>query len=95
MSISKFDLILEGVQKFMRRGATGHLTNMINKMHPADVGKVIQHLSTSHEKKEVFDLIRNVKIKAQVIKEVDTLSRTEILTYMPSQETVSILHELS
>jgi magnesium transporter len=95
MTVSKFDLILEGVQKFMRRGATGHLTNMINKMHPADVGKVIQHLSTSHEKKEVFDLIRNVKIKAQVIKEVDTLSRTEILTYMPSQETVSILHELS
>ena len=95
MSVSKFDLILEGIHKFMRRGAIGHLTNMINKLHPADVGKVIEHLSTTHEKQEVFDLIRNVKVKARVMKELDNLCRAEILTHMPSQEIVSILHELA
>src|SRR5574341_1446233 len=95
MSVSKFDLILEGIHKFMRRGAIGHLTNMINKLHPADVGKVIEHLSTPHEKKEVFDLIRNVQVKARVIKEIDGLCRTEILTHISSQEIVSILHALA
>ena len=95
MSVSKFDLILEGIHKFMRRGAIGHLTNMINKLHPADVGKVIEHLSTTHEKKEVFDLIRDVQVKARVIKEIDSLCRTEILTHMSSQEIVPILHELA
>lgn len=79
----------------MRRGAIGHLTNMINKLHPVDVGKVIEHLSTPHEKKEVFDLIRNVKVKARVIKEIDGLCRMEILTRMSSQEIVPILHEMA
>lgn len=95
MSVTKFDLILEGIHKFMRRGATGHLANMVNKIHPADISKVIQHLTSTHEKKEIFDLIRGVQVRAWVMRELDTLNRKEILDLMSSQEIASILNELS
>ena len=66
--LSKIDLILAGVQKFMRRGATHHLSNMINKLHPADVGKVVAQLSTVGEKKELLGLMLDLRVKASVMK---------------------------
>ncbi len=95
MAVSKFDIILEGIQKFMRRGAVGHLANMINKIHPADVAKVIQYLTTVPEKKEIFELIRGNQVKARVLKELDALSRKDLLAQVPTPEIVAILNELS
>lgn len=92
---SKFDLILAGVQKFMKRGATAHLTNMINKLHPADVSRVLEHLESAEEKKELFDLVRDIQFKAYVLKELDPHSRSHLLDQLSDRDIASLLRQLS
>jgi magnesium transporter len=67
---------------------------MVDKMHPADIAKVIRHLSSGQEKRTIFDLIKKLDIKATVISEIDTASSKEILSDMPATEVVMILKEL-
>ena len=38
---SKFEIMLDSVRRLLRRGAIGNLDRMVNKMHPADIAKVL------------------------------------------------------
>ncbi len=91
---TRYEIILESVQRLLRRGAVSNLSNMVAKMHPADIAKVIRHLITTQEKRTIFDLIETVENKATVISEIDTASGRDILSEMPSPEVVQILMEL-
>ena len=50
--------IARTVQRLLRRGAITNLAKMLGRMHPADVAKVITHLTSPKEKREVFELVR-------------------------------------
>ena len=91
---TRYEIILETVQRLLRRGAIANLSNMVNKMHPADIAKVIRHLVTTQEKRTIFDLIKEVENKGTVISEIDVPSGREILGDMSSPEVVKILKEL-
>ena len=49
---SKFDLVLASFQRLLRRGAITNISKMLGKMHPADTAKLIEHLSSSKEKRD-------------------------------------------
>ncbi|MFQ5991433.1 MAG: hypothetical protein ACE5NA_03250, partial [Nitrospiraceae bacterium] len=51
---AKFDLRLGSLQRLLRRGAITNIGKMIGRMHPADIAKVIEHLSSPTEKRTVF-----------------------------------------
>src|SRR5262245_48442549 len=55
---TKSDIVLLSVQRLLRRGAITNLAKMLGRMHPADIAKVIVHLSSPKEKREVFELVR-------------------------------------
>ena len=55
---TKSDIVLLSVQRLLRRGAITNLAKMLGRMHPADIAKIIVHLSSPKEKREVFELVR-------------------------------------
>jgi len=95
MTDSKFDLILESFRKFLRRGAITHLSNMVNKMRPVDVAQVIRHLPTPQERRTVFEVIRDVKTRAAVLRETEPPVITDLVSDMSPHDIVVILRELA
>jgi magnesium transporter len=64
---TKSDIVLQSVQRLLRRGAITHLSKMLGRMHPADIAKAVNHLSSSKEKREVFELVRGENKRGQVL----------------------------
>ena len=43
---TKSDIVIQSVQKLLRRGAITNLSRMLGRMHPADIAKAVTHLSS-------------------------------------------------
>lgn len=94
MPVVKFDLILNSIRKFLRRGAINNISKMVNKMRTADVAKVIDHLGTTQEKRTIFELINNIQDQAEVLREVDEFELNELLSEMQTEYIVRVVSEL-
>ncbi|MEK7871016.1 MAG: magnesium transporter [Nitrospirota bacterium] len=94
MALTKYDIVLDTFRRLLRRGAISNISKIVDKMHPADVAKVIRHLTLGAEKRTILDLVRDAKTKADVISEIDATSRNEIFSEMPSSDIVAILKDL-
>jgi magnesium transporter len=88
-------LILDAVRRLLRRGAMRHLGRMVNKMHPAEVAKVVRHLDDVSAKRIVMGLIEAVPERAAVLCELDEDSALAVFSEMPRAEQVALLEELS
>ncbi|MFZ5877710.1 MAG: magnesium transporter [Nitrospirota bacterium] len=95
MTDATFDMIVETFRKFLRRGAITHLSNMANKMRPADLAQVIRHLGAVQERRTVFELLRDVKARAAVVSESEPGVIGELLLDMPPHDVVVVLRELA
>ena len=91
---TKSDIVLLSVQRLLRRGALTNLAKMLGRMHQADVAKVIVHLSSSKEKREVFELVRGESKRGQVLSELDTDSITQVLTDLVPSDIASLINDL-
>jgi len=92
---SKFDIVLSSVQRLLRRGAITNLAKMLGRMHPADVAKVITHLSSSKEKREVFELVRGESKRGQVLSELDADSITQVLADLLQSDVAWLIKDLA
>lgn len=91
--ITKSEIIIDSVKRFLRRGAISHVSKIVGKMHPADIARLINEV----EKKDrfvLFELIQDVKVKAATIVEIEEKSMMEMLNEMPLDEIIAILHEV-
>lgn len=91
--ITKSEIIIDSVKRFLRRGAISHVSKIVGKMHPADIARLINEV----EKKDrfvIFELIQDVKVKAATIVEIEEKAMMEMLNEMPLDEIVAILHEV-
>ena len=91
---SKFDLVLASLQRLLRRGAINNIGKMLGRMHPADIAKVIIHLSSAKEKRTVFELVRGDARGGQVLSELDSGSIQQLLAEMPPADVAWLLKEL-
>ncbi len=91
---SKFDLILGICQRLLQRGALANLGNLLNRMHPADIAKVLEHLSEPNEGHQAFDLIRPQSKQGQVLSEMDVGVLAPIVNRLSLEELVSVLKDL-
>lgn len=99
-------VILDMVRRLSRRGATEHLTKLIQKTHPADMAWVYRHL-TEPERLAVFNIIVKLGLVGDFLSELDDLLVTalvegltpqymaEVLSDMPSDDAVDILEVLA
>ena len=67
---SKFDMVLLSVRRLLKRGAVANLTNLLRRLHPADVARVIVHLDTPQERRTAFDLVEGIAEQGQVVSEL-------------------------
>ncbi|MEK6679737.1 MAG: magnesium transporter [Nitrospirota bacterium] len=91
--ITKSEIIIDSVKRFLRRGAISHVSKIVGKMHPADIARLINEV----EKKDrfvIFELIQDVKVKAATIVEIEEKAMMEMLNEMPLDEIIAILHEV-
>ena len=98
-------VILDMVRRLNRRGATGHLTKLIGKTHPADMAWLFRHL-TENERTAVFDIISKSEFVGEFLSELDdslvielvkglsSQYMAEILSSMPSDDAVDLLEIL-
>ncbi len=92
--LTKFDLVLASFQRLLRRGAITNIAKMLSRMHPADIAKVIEHLSSPKEKRTVFELVRGETQRGQVLSELETTEITCVLADLPSAEVAGLLRDL-
>jgi magnesium transporter len=91
---TKSDIVLQSVQRLLRRGAITNLAKMLGRMHPADVAKVVNHLSSSKEKREVFELVRGENKRGQVLSELEGQSIQEVLADLLHSDVAWLLKDL-
>jgi len=91
---TKSDIVVQSVQRLLRRGAITNLSKMLGRMHPADVAKAIRHLSSSKEKREVFELVRGENKRGQVLSELDGESIQEVLADLLHSDVAWLMKDL-
>ncbi|BCA54155.1 Magnesium transporter MgtE [Nitrospira sp. KM1] len=91
---TKSDIVLLSVQRLLRRGAITNLAKMLGRMHPADVARVINHLSSPKEKREVFELVRGDSKRGQVLSELDIDSITQVLADLLQSDIAWLIKDL-
>lgn len=91
---SKADVVQESFRRLLRRGAITNLVKMLGRMHPADIARVIQHLSLAKEKRTVFELVKGESQRGQVLSELDAASIQELLADLAATDIAWLLKDL-
>ncbi len=78
-SQSKFDVVRVSTRRLLKRGAISNLTNLIARLHPADVARVIMNLDTPQERRTVFELVEGVAAQGKVVSELSDEMILELL----------------
>ncbi len=92
---TKFDLVQASFQRLLRRGAITNLGKMLGRMHPADIAKVIEHLSSPKEKRTVFELVRGETQRGEVLSELGAENIGHVLADIPPAEVAGLLKDLA
>ncbi|MBW2409728.1 MAG: magnesium transporter [Deltaproteobacteria bacterium] len=98
-------VLIESIRRLLRRGATSHLSKIVNKTHAADLSIVFRSLS--HPQREtLFKMIQDVEQKGillteldedtavEIIEDLDIRSVVEILEIMPNDDVADLLGRL-
>lgn len=76
---SKFDLVRLSTRRLLERGAISHLSNLIARLHPADIARVMMHLDTLQERRTIFELVRGAAEQGKVVSELSDEMILELL----------------
>ncbi len=86
-------LLLETIRRLIRREAKGNLSNLLRKIHPADIAHLIKYLSSA-EGKWMFNLIENPHSAATVLREVEQETQISLLEGLDEVRTSQVLQEM-
>ena len=70
MQTDRNKILVESIKRLLRRGATTHLGNIVNKTHAADLSVVFRSLSLMQQRK-LFDMITDIEQKGILFSELD------------------------
>ncbi len=76
---SKFDVVRLSTRRLLKRGAISNLTNLIARLHPADIARVIMNLDASQERRTIFELVKGVAEQGKVVSELSDEMILELL----------------
>jgi magnesium transporter len=91
----KLDVVLDSVKRLMRMGATGHLVNLLQKQHPADLAQLFSDLPAK-ERQVAFTLLaeRNSRLAMEGLSELGPEAGATLLTERTPEEIVKLLQDL-
>ena len=91
---SKQSLLLESIQRLLRRGANKRVRHLLAKTRPEDIALVFLPLRAG-ERRALFDLLEGPEIQAQVLSEIDPALIPPLLEPMSTERIVGVLQESS
>lgn len=106
MNMRNIQIFHDTIVRLLHRGALKNLEKMIEKLHAADIVQVIRLIDSEQDRKDIFNLLTNLKKKAEILKVLDiqeTISlienleykkMIEIFQYMPSDAVTDIMRTL-
>ncbi len=89
----KHQLLVDTVQRLLRREAHTNIKRIFAKTHPADLASVISRFDEAH-KELLFNLIETIEIQAEVLSEMLDSAAAEFLARKPVARIVALLREM-
>ncbi len=93
MQTDRNKILVESVKRLLRRGATTHLGNIVNKTHAADLSVVFRSLSLSQQRK-LFNMITDIEQKGILFSELDEDTFLDLIEEMKLEDIVEILEQM-
>lgn len=93
MKTDRNKILIESIKRLLRRGATTHLGNIVNKTHAADLSVVFRSLSLSQQRK-LFNLIADIEQKGILFSELDADTFQDLIEEMKLEDIVHILERM-
>lgn len=87
------ELLINTTRRLVRKGAYKNLSNLLKKLHPADISSIIQNL-TLNESLTIMKSIENLEIVPQIIENLDDQTATEIIEQMSEEKAAHIFEKL-
>ena len=94
MNEKGYQLLQATVERLLHRNATVHLTNILDKTHPADIAHLFKLLN-ERSASTIFDLLPNLDRAADVLSEMESSFRKEFLQRVDPDRLVIILSAMA
>jgi magnesium transporter len=92
---AKQAVLLDTLRKLLRRGASGHLVNMLQKLRPADIAPLLSSLADPERTAVIVQMGEKAPgIAASIVSELHPVPAAELLQAMPPETIGQILAEL-
>jgi magnesium transporter len=86
-------ILVDSVKRLLRRGATSHLSKIVNKAHAADLSVLFRSLSLAEQRK-LFNMIADVVQKGILFSELDEDTFQDLIEEMRIEDIVHILESM-
>jgi magnesium transporter len=83
-------ILVDSIKRLLRRDATTHLVNIVNKTHAADLSLVFRSLTLSQQRK-LFNMIDDTEKKGQLFSELDEETLLPFIEEMAIEAIVEVL----
>jgi magnesium transporter len=93
MQTDRNKILVESIKRLLRRGATTHLGNIVNKTHAADLSVVFRSLSLMQQRK-LFDMITDIEQKGILFSELDEDTFFDLIEEMKLEDIVETLEQM-
>lgn len=87
-------ILVDSIKRLLRRDASSHLRNIVNKTHGADLSVVFRSLSLPYQQK-LFDMIEDNEQKGILFCELDEDSFLALIEVLDLNDVVAVFEEMS
>ena len=93
MQTDRTKILVESIKRLLRRGATTHLSNIINKTHAADLSAVFRSLSLSQQR-NLFGMIADIEQKGILFSELDKDTFLDLTEGIQIEDIVEVFEQM-
>ena len=93
MKTDRTKILVESIKRLLRRGATTHLSNIVNKTHAADLSAVFRSLSLSQQLK-LFGMITDIEQKGILFRELDEDAFVDLTEGIQLEDIVEVFEQM-
>jgi magnesium transporter len=89
----KHQMLVDTVQRLLRREAHTNIKRILAKTHPADVAAVVSRFDDAH-KELLFNLLESLEVQAEVLSEMLPSAAADFLARKPVEKIVRLFQEM-
>lgn len=86
-------ILIDSINRLVRRNAVHHLRNIVNRTHAADLSVAFQSLPLAHQRK-LFDLIDDIEDKGLLLSMLDRDTFRKFIDGIPLESLVEIFEQM-